>query len=157
MSQLLKLDEDKSELLKGWTEGKPIIHNAFYNDKRVVGIFEKTTGAPFEWASARKKPFSDKQFRAAKTIAAWLRKNGINTSVLKGNNTTAPHGSDKAKNYFVLERGSTSNTIHLNFNMTVENAKNIVLALENGSISFVWPGDLGHSFMFHLDEEGLPE
>jgi len=99
---------------------------------------------------------------SATAIAKMLRKEGIRCQVLRGNGSTSASGSDKAKNYFVIEpvaswESDDTNELYLNFDMTEENAKAIVEALKKYHIPFVWEGTLGSCFVFHLNKKGVPE
>ena len=99
---------------------------------------------------------------SATAIARMLRKEGVPCRILRGNGSTSPSGSDKAKNYFIIEPVSSwesddTNLLYLNFDMIEENAKAIVEALKKYHIPFVWEGELGSCFVFHLDKKGVPE
>jgi hypothetical protein len=103
-----------------------------------------------------------KKWSFARGISAILKKNGVNSQVLKGNGSTSPSGSDKAKNYFIVEpfgpyNGDKSNKLYYNFDMEEENAKAIVAVLEKEYIPFMWSGGLGSSFVFVMDGDGNPE
>ncbi len=96
----------------------------------------------------------------ATAISKMLRKEGIPCRVLRGNGSTSASGSDKAKNYFVIEPArdhDNTNLLYLNFDMTDENADAIVKALKKYYIPFIWEGELGSCFVFHLDKKGVPE
>lgn len=96
----------------------------------------------------------------ATAISKILRKEGVRCQVLRGNGSTEPAGSSKAKNYFVIEPdrdNADTNLLYLNFDMTDENAKDIIEALKKYYIPFIWEGTLGSCFVFHLDKKGVPE
>lgn len=148
---------ENSAILNNWKEGKPIIYNTCFNHKEIRSDF-------FELKDKVYAPenFDQTLWIGAKLLTKTLKKEGVKCSVLRGNGTTSPAGSDKATNYFIINKQDawdkgTTNKLYLSFDMTVENAKKIVAVLEKYFIAFTWSGDLGSCFVFTFDREGFPE
>lgn len=105
-----------------------------------------------------RKYFHWEQKAAAKSIAASLRKRGIQCAVLNGNGSTSPKGSDEMDNYFIIEPENRGNRYYmrdelfLNFALTEENAQKIKAALEDAAIPYQWDGSIYHTFMFKTSD-----
>ena len=147
---------NESALLKNWSEGNAIIYDTCFDHKAVLSDFHELTQSVYA-----PKNFDQKLWVGAKTIAKALKKEGVKCRVIRGNGTTSPAGSENATNYFVIPKEyhgrQTTNKLYLSFDMTVENAKHIVGALEKNYIAFTWSGNLGSCFVFTLNREGFPE
>lgn len=147
---------ENSKILKNWKEDQAVLYNTCFNHtearKQFFDIKEKVYSP---------QDFDQQNWVGAKFLAKLLKTNGVQCQVLRGNGSTSASGSDKAKNYFVIEKDDygrcTSNTLYLNFDMNEQNVKEIVAILEKYYIAFTWEGGLGSCITFNLDREGYPE
>lgn len=161
MSKTIQIVKNKlvenSDLLKNWKEDQVIINTTCFTHNEATALFRKV-----KETSPVPDNFDRTLWDCARFIGGLLKKEGVKCQVLRGNGSTSPTGSDKATNYFTVERTEkyrkeSSNKLYLNFDMTVENVKEIVAILEKYYIPFVWEGRLGSCITFNLNREGYPE
>ena len=125
------------------------IFSTIYKSVRLEQYIKDAPSAPYD--------FPQKLWSSAKGLAQILKEKGVKCQVLRGNGSTSPAGSNKATNFFTVEKDDETNKLYLNFDMTDENAENIIKVLKEAHIPFVWEGDLGSCITFSLSPEGYPE
>lgn len=117
--------------------------------RTVLGNIAEAPSAPMD--------FPNRIWKCAKGISKTLKDNHVKSQVLRGNGSTSPAGSEKATNYFTIEKNDRTNKLYYNFDMNEANAEKIVKVLKQFYIPFTWSGGLASCITFVVDQEGNPE